>query len=64
MDMDFKVGQMEHIMKAFGLIIKQMDKEHSGMQKEIFIVDSLRMIWQMVMVNTNILTDQDIKENL
>jgi len=62
--MEFNIGLMEHIMKASGVLIKLKDKVLSGMRKEIFIEESLGMIWQMGMANILILMDQNIMENL
>jgi hypothetical protein len=64
MVMVFSIGLMEHIMKASGVLIKLKDKVLSGMRKEIFIEESLGMIWRMVMVNILILMGQNIMENL
>ena len=60
----FKAGLMEHITKAIGCIIKLMGKAYSGMRKEICIEESLKMIWQMAMGNTRILTAQNTKGSL
>jgi len=62
--MEFNIGLMEHIMKASGVLIKLKDKVLSGMRKEIFIEESLGMIWRMGMANILILMDQNIMENL
>jgi hypothetical protein len=64
MDMVYNIGLMEHITKVIGIIIKQKDKELSGMQKAMFIGVNLKMIWQMVMENILTLTVQNIKVNL
>jgi hypothetical protein len=64
MDMVYNIGLMEHITKVIGIIIKQKDKELSGMQKAMFIGVNLKMIWQMVTENILTLTVQNIKVNL
>lgn len=64
MDMVYNIGLMEHTMKVIGIIIKQKDKELSGMQKVMFTGVNLKMIWQMVMENIPTLTDQNTKVNL
>ena len=51
-------------MKASGVLIKLKDKVLSGMLKEIFIEESLGMIWLMAMANILILMGQSIMENL
>lgn len=62
--MEYSIGLMEHIMKASGVLIRRKDRVLSGMQKEIFIEESLGMIWPMAMVNILILMGQNIMENL
>lgn len=62
--MEYNIGLMEHIMKANGVLIKLKDKVLSGMRKEIFIEESLGMIWRMGMANILILMGQNIMENL
>ena len=62
--MEFNIGLMEHIMKASGVLIKLKDKVLSGMRKEIFIEESLGMIWRMGMANILTLMGQNIMENL
>jgi hypothetical protein len=64
MVMESSIGLMEHIMKASGVLIKLKDKVLSGMLKEIFIEESLGMIWLMAMANILILMGQSIMENL
>ena len=51
MVMEFNIGQMVLTMKVNGTIIELKVKEHFGMQKEIYIKVSLKMIWPMVMGN-------------
>ena len=60
----YNIGQMEHITKETGFLIKQKDKEHSGMLKVMFIEVNLKTTWPMVMENILISTDLNIKENL
>lgn len=64
MVLEFNIGLMEHIMKASGVLIKLKDKALSGMRKEIFIEESLGMIWRMGMANILILMGQNIMVNL
>ena len=58
------IGQMGLIMRVNGIIIKLKAKGHFGMPKVIFTKVNLEMIWQMVMVNTHISMEVNIKENL
>ena len=51
-------------MKASGVLIRLKDRVLSGMLKEIFIEESLEMIWRMATVNILILMGQNIMENL
>jgi hypothetical protein len=63
MVMEYNIGQMALIMKVNGVLTKPKDKALFGMLKVMFIVENLKMIWQMVMENIHILTDQNIKES-
>ena len=63
MAMVSNIGLMEHIMKANGFLIKLKEMVHFGMLKEMFIKESLRMIWLMAMVNILISTEASIKVN-
>ena len=58
------IGQMGLIMRVNGIIIKLKAREHFGMPKVTFTKVNLEMIWQMVMVNTHISMEVNIKENL
>ena len=51
MDMEYNIGQMEHIMKETGCLTKQKDKEHSGMLRVMFIEVNLKTTWPMDMEN-------------
>ena len=64
MAMVFNIGQMEHIMKASGILIKQKVRALSGMLKEMCIEGNLRMIWPMDMENILTLMAVNIKGSL
>lgn len=49
-------------MKESGVIIKQMEKESSGMLMEIFTKDNGRMIKQMDLEFTHIRMERDMKD--
>ena len=61
MDMVFNIGQMVHIMKVTGIIIKLRVKELSGMLRATFIEVNLKMIWLMGMESILILMVQNTK---
>ena len=48
---EYSIGLTEHIMKASGVLTKPKARGLSGMPKEIFIEESLGMIWPTVMGN-------------
>lgn len=61
MGMGFNIGLTVPITKETGISTKQKAKEHSGMPKEMFIVVSLEMIWQMGTESIHISTAASIK---
>ena len=63
MDMGFSIGLTVHIMKETGILTKQKDKELFGMPKEMSIVVSSEMIWQMDTENIHISTAANIRVN-
>ena len=64
MAMGFSTGLMGQTMRGSGVIIRQRDRAHSGMQREMSIGESLGMIWQMGMESIRILMEVSIRESL
>ena len=62
-DMEYNIGLMELIMKDNGNTTRLKVKELSGMPREMSIEVNSKMIWQMDMESTLILTVANIREN-
>lgn len=59
----YKSGTMERFMKGNGLIIKHPAKEHSGMQKVIFMLESFNRIKPTGLENILMLTEVNTQAN-
>jgi hypothetical protein len=63
MAMEFNTGLMELITRVNGFSIRLKAMVHSGMLKEMFIGEILKMIWQTDKENILILMEVNIKES-
>ena len=61
--MEYKNGLMELSMKGIGLKTKPKVKEHSGTQKETFMLVNLRRTKHVGLAFTLMLMEVDMKEN-
>ena len=62
MVMEFRFGQMERSTRGSGQIINTTERENYGLQMEIYMRESGRIISLMALVFTFIMMDQGMKD--